>query len=447
MEGTEERAAPEVTRFAPSPTGRLHAGNARVALLCWAAARASGGRFLLRIDDTDPARSREELVAAIREDLDWLGLDRDGEIRQSARAAVHRAAAERLRAAGHLYECFETAEELAEARAAARRAGRPPLYDRAALRLDAAARDRLRAARGPGHWRFRLAPGRVDWQDAVLGPVSVAAESLSDPVVVRSDGSVPYLLASVADDIDTGVTLVIRGADHVTNSAVQLRLLAALGAAPPRLAHVGLLALPGGAPLSKRAGAASLADLRAGGIEPLALLSLLARIGSADPVEPRTDHAALVRGFDLARIGAGPASLDPAELDRLNARVLHALPHRAVADRLAAIGVPAALAPAFWEAVRDNLARFDEARDWWAICAGRAEYPVPPEERDFVAAALALLPPKPWDGETWGRWTRAVAAATGRRGRDLHRPLRLALTGRAEGPAMARLMPLLGAGG
>jgi glutamyl-tRNA synthetase len=429
-----------VTRFAPSPTGLLHVGNLRTALMNWLIARKAGGTFILRLDDTDAERSKPEFADAIRRDLEWLGLDWDRLERQSDRLDRYHAAAERLRGAGRLYEAFETAEELELRRRRQMAEGRPPVYDRAALKLTPEAREALRAER-PGYWRFLLDAARIGWQDGILGPVSIDAASLSDPVLIRGDGQVLYTLASVVDDVEMGVTDVVRGADHVTNTAVQVQIMAALGAGAPRFAHHSLLTGPGGEALSKRLGALSLAELRDEGVEPMALLSLMARLGSADPVEPRVTHAELVAGFDLARFGAAPVRFDPEELRALSAKVLHSLDYPAVAENLAALGVDRP--EAFWEVVRENVARRAEIADWWAIVREGAVPVVAEEDRDFVAAAAALLPPPPWDEGTWGTWTAAVKAATGRKGGALFRPLRRWLTGRNSGPDMGRLMPFL----
>jgi glutamyl-tRNA synthetase len=429
-----------VTRFAPSPTGLLHVGNLRTALMNWLIARKAGGTFILRLDDTDAERSKPEFADAIRRDLEWLGLDWDRLERQSDRLDRYHAAAERLRGAGRLYEAFETAEELELRRRRQMAEGRPPVYDRAALKLTPEAREGLRAGR-PGHWRFLLDETRIGWEDGILGPVSIDAASLSDPVLIRGDGQVLYTLASVVDDVEMGVTDVVRGADHVTNTAVQVQIMAALGAGTPRFAHHSLLTGPGGEALSKRLGALSLAELRAEGVEPMALLSLMARLGSSDPVEPRVTHAELVEGFDLARFGAAPVRFDPDELRALSAKVLHSLGYPAVAGDLAALG--ADRPEAFWEVVRENVARRAEIADWWAIVREGAVPVVAEEDRDFVAAAAALLPPPPWDEGTWGAWTAAVKAATGRKGGALFRPLRRWLTGRDSGPDMGRLMPFL----
>ena len=431
-----------ITRFAPSPTGLLHVGNIRTAVLNWLAARQAGGRFVLRIDDTDPTRSEEGYVDAIRRDLDWLGLDRDAEERQSARLDLYRNAAEKLRAAGRLYECFETPRDLEIKRREQEAAGRPPVYDRESLMLTNAEREKLRRERG-SHWRFLLEHRAVGWDDLVRGPQSVDAGSLSDPVLIRGDGQFLYTLASVVDDAEMGVSHVIRGADHVTNTGAQIQIFQALGAEPPAFAHHSLLVGPDGGPLSKRLGAVPVAELREQGVEPLALVSLMARLGSSGPVEPVTDAAALVTGFDLGRFGASPTRFDAEELRHHSARTLRALPFEAVAPRLRGIGVPDDVAPRFWAAVGPNLERFDEAAGWWALCREGVPMAACGEDRAFVGEALALLPPRPWDETTWKTWTDAVQEATGRRGRALYLPLRRALTGRDKGPEMAALMPLL----
>jgi glutamyl-tRNA synthetase len=431
------------TRFAPSPTGLLHVGNLRTAVLNALFARARGGRLMLRIDDTDAARCEARFAEAIRRDLAWAGLRWDAERRQSDRLADYAAAAEALKAAGRLYPAWDSAEELALRRRAQLAAGRPPVYDRRALGLTEAERAGLAAERGAPHWRFRLDPGPVGWDDLILGPQRLDAGALSDPVLIRADGVALYTLASVVDDAETAITHVIRGADHVANTAVQLQIFAALGAAAPRFAHHSLMTGPGGAALSKRDGALSLADLRSEGVEPAALTALLARLGSSRPVEPLAGLDAAAEGFDLAAFGAAPVVFDPEQLRRLSAQTLRAAPFEAVRDRLAALGVAGPQAAALWAAARPNLDRLADAADWARIAA---EGPGPVDhgaDAAFVAQALALLPPRPWDGETWKTWTAAVQAATGRRGAALYRPLRRALTGRDHGPDMAALMPLL----
>jgi glutamyl-tRNA synthetase len=427
-------------RFAPSPTGFLHVGNARTALLNWLFARREGGRFLLRLDDTDIERSRPEFAAAILDDLDWLGLSHDLIVRQSERMALYAEAAASLRASGRLYPCYETAEELEAKRRRQRARGLPPVYDRAALRLgpeDRAAYERQ--GRRP-HWRFLLEHEAVAWADLIHGPVRIDAGSLSDPVLLREDERPLYTLSSVVDDRDFAISHVIRGADHLANTAVQIQLFRALGGVPPVFAHHSLLVGPRGEELSKRLGSFALRDLRADGTEPLALASLLARLGSADPVVVRTSLDALAVEFGLARFGRAPARFDPAELQVLNARLLAELPYAAVRARLEALGAEGG--PDFWAAVQSNLRRIEDAAEWWRVIEG----PIVPviEEAGFAREAAALLPQGEWGTETWAEWTGRLKAASGRKGRDLFRPLRLALTGREHGPEMKNLLPLIG---
>ena len=432
-------------RFAPSPTGRLHVGNARTALLTWLFARKQGGTTWLRIDDTDADRSDDGLVAAIDEDLAWFGLDWDRRARQSERLDLYRAAIDRLIADGRLYPCYETAEELALKRSLLAQRRLPPIYDRAALALGDADRARLEAAGRRPHWRFRLDHAPIAWSDLVRGPVVFQGGDLSDPVVVREDGRPLYHLCSVVDDRDFAITHVVRGEDHVANTAAHVQMFQALGAEPPVFAHLPLLADAGGAPLSKRLGSLTLQHLRdAAGLEPMALASLLARLGTADPIEPFDGLAPLVAGFDFTHIGRAAPRFDLDELMRLNARIIHRLPFARVAGRLAARGLDA-ITPAFWDAVRDNLTRLDDAVDWWRMTQGESRFTdrLTPEDRAFVAAAAAYLPAAPWDETVWDRWIPAVKAATGRRGRALFRPLRLALTGREDGPELRALLPLM----
>lgn len=429
-------------RFAPSPTGLLHVGNARTALVTWLFARRHGGSFLLRLDDTDRERSSDAFADAIERDLAWLGLVWDRLARQSDRADRYAAAIARLQQSGRLYPCYETPEELALKRRAALTAGRPPIYDRAALALSPEDRATLEAAGRKPHWRFRLDPGPIAWDDPVRGPVRFAAEDLSDPVVVREDGRPLYHLCSIVDDIDFAISHVVRGEDHVTNTAWHVQMIAALGAAPPVFVHLPLLADAAGEGLSKRLGSLSLASLRdEEGLEPMALVSLLARLGTADPVEPVARMEPLIQGFDFSRFGRATPRFDPEELLRLNARLLHLLAYDEVAERLAELGHGAVDKP-FWEAVRPNLTRLAEIGDWWRI----ARDPLVPvvEEPDYLTQAAALLPAAPWTTATWEHWIAAVKQATGRKGKALFRPLRLALTGREAGPELKALLPLLG---
>ncbi|WP_111733598.1 glutamate--tRNA ligase [Roseovarius amoyensis] len=432
-----------VTRFAPSPTGYIHVGNLRTALMNFLIARKAGGTFILRIDDTDPERSKEEYVDAIKEDLEWLGLHWDRIERQSQRLDRYAEAADRLRDMGQLYEAFETPTELDLKRKKQLNMGRPPVYDRAALALSEDEKARLRDERGPGVWRFKLDHQRIGWEDGILGPVSIDAASVSDPVLIRGDGQVLYTLASVVDDTEMGVTDVVRGADHVTNTATQIQIIAALGGKAPDFAHHSLLTGPQGDALSKRLGTLSLRDLRARGVEPMALLSLMARLGSSDPVELRTSIDELVEGFDITHFGAAPTKFDADDLFPLTAHVLQERPYEQVADTIAALGVPGDIAPRFWEVMRENITTLNDLGDWWALCRDGAEPIIDEADREFVAQAMAMLPEGPLDEDSWGNWTGAVKEATGRKGRGLFMPLRLALTGQQHGPDMRRLLPLL----
>ena len=432
-----------VTRFAPSPTGHIHVGNLRTALMNWMIARKAGGTFILRIDDTDAERSKQEYVDGIREDLEWLGLDWDREERQSERLDRYAAAAEALRAKGRFYEAFETPTELDLKRKKQLNMGRPPVYDRAALALSDDDRARLRDERGPGVWRFKLDRERIAWEDGILGDISIDAASVSDPVLIRADGQVLYTIASVVDDTEMGVTHVVRGSDHVTNTATQIQIMAALGHGHPAFAHHSLLTGAQGEALSKRLGTLSIRDLRAGGIEPMALLSLMARLGSSQPVELRATPRELAEGFELSQFGSAPTKFDPADLRHLTANHLQALPFAAVSDEIAALGVPDDMAPRFWEVVRDNISSRSEMAEWWAILSQGAVPLIEDGDRDFVEDALARLPALPWSESAWADWTAEVKKASGRKGKGLFMPLRMALTGRRGGPDMGDLMPLM----
>jgi len=431
------------TRFAPSPTGYIHVGNLRTALMNYLIARKAGGTFILRIDDTDPERSKEEYVDAIKADLEWLGLHWDRIERQSERLDRYAAAADTLRANGRFYEAFETPTELDLKRKKQLNMGKPPVYDRAALDLSEAEKDALRAERGQGVWRFKLDQTRIEWTDGILGDISIDAASVSDPVLIRQDGQVLYTIASVVDDMEMGVTDVVRGSDHVTNTATQIQIIEALGGTAPRFAHHSLLTGPQGEALSKRLGTLALRDLRERGVEPMALLSLMARLGASDPVELRTDMASLNEGFDVSRFGSAPTKFDEADLFPLTGRYLQSQPLEEVAERIEALGVPGDLAPAFWTVMRDNIETLGDLEGWWALCRDGADPVIEDEDREFVAQAMAMLPDGPFDPDTWSAWTGAVKEATGRKGRGLFMPLRKALTGQAHGPDMATLMPLL----
>ncbi len=430
------------TRFAPSPTGWLHIGNLRAALFNYAIARQNGGEFVLRIDDTDPVRSKDEYIQGVKDDLTWLGFSWDRIERQSARTENYMIAKQKLIDMGRLYECFETPVELDLKRKKQLNMGKPPVYDRAALALTDAEKDALRAERG-SHWRFKLELKRIEWADGIIGDISIDAASVSDPVLFKNDGQILYTLASVVDDTEMGITDVVRGSDHVTNTATQIQMIEALGGTVPRFAHHSLLTGPQGEALSKRLGTLALRDLRKRGIAPEAILSLMARLGSSEPVELRANIGEVVAGFDLSKFGSAPTKFDVEDLVPLTARHLATLGHGDVAEVLTAAGVPDDLAEPFWKVVRDNITNLDEVADWWALFRDGAAPLIADEDRAFIADAFDLLPQLPFDGDTWGQWTSAVKEATGRKGKGLFMPLRKAVTGRERGPEMADVMPLL----
>ena len=426
-------------RFAPSPTGKLHVGNVRTALINWLFARAHGGQFVLRIDDTDLARSTAAFEQGIEDDLTWLGLVWDERHNQSKRFDRYEAAADRLKAAGRLYPCYETGDELDRRRKVQLSRGLPPIYDRAALALTEAEKAAYEAEGRKPHWRFRLEGKRVSWEDLARGHAEVDTASMSDPVLIREDGLFLYTLPSVVDDIDMGITHVIRGEDHVTNTGAQIEIFEALGGTIPDFGHTTLLVGADGQALSKRLGSLSISEMREQGYEPIAITSHLGRIGTSDPLEVAESVAALGESFAFAKMGRSPARYDTADLDRLNAQALHAMPYDVARERLAARDCD--LGEAFWNLMRQNLQKFDDVTDLAALVRG----PVTPviEDAAFAASALAVLP-ETIDESAWSAWTTAVKDATGAKGKALFMPLRLILTGQAHGPDMATLVPMIG---
>lgn len=431
-----------IVRFAPSPTGRIHIGNARPALFNFLFALSHNGRFVLRFDDTDFARSSAVFAEAIEVDLAWLGVLPDLTLRQSERGALYEDAARRLREAGRLYPCYETPEELERRRKLQQARGLPPVYDRAALTLTAQTRARFEAEGRRPHWRFLLERRPIHWTDIIRGPAHIDCASLSDPVLIREDGSFLYTLPSVVDDIDLAITHIIRGEDHVANTGVQTQLFEALRAQAPQFAHHNLLVSAEGAGLSKRAGSLSIAALREEGYEPMAVAALATLTGSCDAVQAMRSLNELAGRFDLAHVSRNPARFDPADLAALTHRTLALHTYDDVRERLAAHDIVGFKAEPFWCAVRGNLARFDDVTTWWRVVDGEIE----PQREDeaFLARALDLLPSEPWDETTWSRWTGAVKAVTGCKGKALFHPLRLALTGAETGPELAALLPLIG---
>ena len=438
-------------RFAPSPTGRLHIGNVRTAVLNYLFAIKHGGRFLLRMDDTDAERSTEAFAEGIRRDLAWLGVTTDWHARQSDRIARYDEVAEQLKASGWLYPCYESEDELERRRKRQMARGLPPIYDRAALKLDHAERAAFKAEGREPHWRLRLPntenaadikplPTLVSWNDLVRGDQTVDLGSLSDPVLIRADGTYLYTLTSVIDDVDFAITHIVRGADHITNTGVQIALFEALGAEPPAFGHHNLLVDGDGKALSKRIDSLSVEGLRAIGYEPMAVVCHAALVGTSEAIAPYTTMAALAEELDFSRISASPARFDVTELNGLNARLLHMLEFADVSERLAGMGIGGG--EDFWLAVRGNLEKLSDAQGWWQVISGDITPAI--EDAAFLKRAAGLLPPEPWDQDTWAAWTGAVKKETGAKGRALFHPLRLALTGREQGPELKELLPMIG---
>ncbi len=425
-------------RFAPSPTGKLHVGNVRAALWNWLFARQSGGKFILRIDDTDRERSTKAYEDLIRTDLAWLGLFDDDSVRQSARFDQYDAAVEKLKSLGLLYACYETSEELDRKRKLQRARSLPPVYDRAGLAYSQDQIEQFEAEGRKPHWRFKLSHKPIEWNDLIRGHTVVDTVSVSDPVLIREDGQYLYTLPSCVDDMELKITHVIRGEDHVTNTAVQIELIRALKGEPPAFAHHSLLIGADGHGLSKRFGALSIEAMRDDGLEAAAITSHLAKLGTSDPVVPESDLDRLAEGFDFAKMGRAPARFDMAELEAINARLLHETDYESVSDRLDALGVSKPL----WDVVRGNILRLDEAAEWRDVVEGEINPDI--EDAAFLKQAAELVPDDPLTGESWAQFTSALKEKTGVKGKNLFMPLRIALTGRARGPEMALLFPLIG---
>lgn len=431
-----------VVRFAPSPTGLIHIGNARTALLNALYARKSGGTFILRLDDTDRARSEERYANAIRQDLDWLGISPDRVETQSSRMTRYEEALAKLQEAGRVYACYETEDELERKRRRQLGRGMPPVYDRAALSLTAEERAHFESEGRQPYWRFKLDHRTVEWNDLVRGKIAIDTASLSDPVIRRADGTWLYSLASVVDDIDMQVTHIVRGEDHITNTAAQLDMFVALGGSMPVFAHHNLLTLPGGEGLSKRFGSLSLQSLREAGQEALAVAAAAVLTGTSLPLEPVENLDMLADKIDFGKISHGPARFDPADLDALTAKTLHAASFASVEDRLRALDIGGD--ERFWHAIRGNLARLSDAKDWWQVVSAPQASSIAEGDREFCKLAETMLPAEPWSEKVWDEWLAAIKPLAKRKGRELFHPLRIALTARENGPELRVLLPLMG---
>ncbi len=424
-------------RFAPSPTGFLHVGNIRTALVNFLFAKKQGGEFLLRLDDTDKERSLQKFEDAILEDLIWLGMKWDGDMfRESERFARYDEAKAQLIAAGRLYACYETAEELEFKRKMLSGRGLPPIYDRAALKLTDEQKAKHEAEGRKPHWRFLLADGDIVWNDMIRGEVRINARTVSDPVLVRADGIPLYTFCSVVDDIDYNISHILRGEDHVTNTAVQTQIFTAMGSAIPTFGHMALIKTKDGE-LSKRTGGGDIRSLREEGLEAMAINSLLARLGTSDPIEPIAEMSTLIAAFDISKFGRAPANYDQVELERLNGKIVQQLPFGAVQQKLSGSAVD----EAFWNSVRGNLHKISEAKDWWNILHQPIAAPAN-DDADYTKQAAELYPAA-WSDNSFSEWTNAVKEKTGRKGKELFMPLRRALTGREDGPELKAVLALL----
>lgn len=430
-----------VVRFAPSPTGHLHVGNIRMALANWLLAKSSNGRFILRLDDTDSERSKNEYATSIEKDLKWLGLEWDQLERQSARLERYQEMFESLKIAGRIYACYETSEELDYKRKRLRSRGKPPIYDRSSLKLSNAKKREYESEGRIPHWRFKLNHKEIHFDDLIRGPVEFHGGNLSDPILVRGDGTYLYMLPSAVDDVDMAVTDVIRGEDHVANTAVQIQLFEALGAIPPTFAHTPLLTDISGKGLSKRLGSMTVTSLREQGVEAMALNSYLAHIGTSDSIVPCRCLKALAEKFNISHTGRGTPKFDPEQLKSLNATLLHTTPFEDVYDRFIDKGLQHADAN-FWLAVRSNLERFDDVTLWYRVCFDDIQTVI--EDVSFAAKVADLLPAEPWDETTWKKWTDKIKENLGFKGKDLFLPLRLAISGLDHGPELKLLLPLIG---
>ena len=431
-----------ITRFAPSPTGFLHVGNLRTALINYLVAKKDNGEFILRLDDTDPVRSKPIYVDQIKRDLEWLGLEWDRVETQSSRIDRYNEAALDLKKQDKLYQAFETSVELELKRKKQLSMGLPPVYDRSALKITT---EELKTMEGSqtGYWRFLLNLSRTEWQDGILSLISIDTKSVSDPVLIRKDGQFLYTLASVVDDIDMKITHVVRGADHVTNTATQIQIMEALGKVAPSFSHHSLLTGPGGEALSKRLGTLALKDLKLAGIEPMAILSHLSKIGTSNTTDLQTSISDLIHDFDLTKFGSSPTKFDIKNLTPLTAKFLKTLSYEDIKKDLDLFGVEKKIQKTFWSIAKENINCKSDIETWWKICSEGPTPIISEADKEFVALAIKMLPVKPFDESTWSSWTKEVRNKTGRSGKNLYLPLRKALTGKEYGPDMSTFMPLL----
>ena len=432
-------------RFAPSPTGFLHVGNARTAVITWLFARKMGGHFLLRIDDTDQERSKVEYELAIEDGLTWLGLNWDEKANQKDRMEKYNAVIEKLKADKRLYACYETSEELGLKRKTQLSRGLPPIYDRAGLNLTDEQLAKYEAEGRKPHWRFKLNHAPIEWTDLIRGPVSFKGDDMSDPVVLREDGTPLYHLCSVIDDIEFGITHVMRGEDHVSNTATHIQMFEAISGKAPEFAHLSLIADAEGGKLSKRLGSLSVKDIKEQeGLEAMSIVSLMARLGTSDPIEAFAEHQPLIDSFDFSKFSRSTPKFDTDELLRLNSKILHETDYKNVQVRLAHMGLEN-LDEDFWNAIRANLEKLSDAKTWWSMVNDESASVIDAEDKDYIAQAASVMPPAPWSEKTWAEWIGKIKEVSDRKGKALFMPLRKALTGMEHGPELNNLLPLLGA--
>ena len=428
-----------LTRFAPSPTGFLHIGNIRTALICYLYAKKADGKFMLRIDDTDIERSKDEYVKAILDDLNWLGLSPDITAKQSERFEKYDNAIEKLKADGRLYPCFETTEELEFKRKMQLGQGKPPVYDRAALKLTNDEKEKLINEGKKPHWRFKLNDNEVTWADGVRGVINLNPATMSDPILVRENGAYTYMLPSTVDDIDFGVTHVIRGEDHISNTAIQIQIFEALGGNIPKFAHNALIKTKDGN-LSKRDGGGAVSEMKEIGISPMAINSFLAKIGTSDPVELRENLEQLVSEFNIAKFGKSPTQYSFDDITRLNTKALHDSNFEDIKDKC-----PEEMTEEFWEAIKQNVESIDDVSTWWNICHSDIDAKFESEEdKSFASETAKVFPDGEITEDTWNIWLTAIKLGTDRKGKKLFMPLRIALTGMNHGPEIKNLLPLIG---
>jgi glutamyl-tRNA synthetase len=430
-------------RFAPSPTGYLHLGNTRTALINWLYARAHGGTFILRLDDTDSQRSKQQYAEQIQEDLHWLGLTYDELIKQSDRLMQYGVAAEVLKSKGRLYPCYETPEELELQRKIQLSSGKPPLYNKASLSLTLTQIEKYKEEGRTPHWRFKMEKGEIQWNDLVRGEVIFQGQLLNDPILIREDGSPVYTLATAVDDLEMDITHIVRGEDHVSNTAIQIQIMEALNGKPNSIqfAHLALISGRQGEGLSKREGSLSLVQLHRDGLEPMAINSLLAKLGTSDPITPHISLVGVLNEFDIKKFGRATPKLNPEDLWHMNIRILQILSFDQVKPQLEAMGMDGAT-PAFWALVQKNISKFHDIKEWWTICYGHKTFGE--ENVSLLEVAEHFLPPEPWDESTFKSWMSEVKEETGLKGKDLFMPIRRALTGQEHGPELKDLILLMG---